>query len=278
MKIILSGSGVRYPVHVGALKRLVETGKPIEAIAGVSGGAIVATAFASGFDWKHNDLEKLVLGTLPGENDLIDTRFWVIGKPYGRIKGRKFLKKFKTLFNRKFGSMLIPLHLVTVDLPANKHLIWNESNSPDADVALIVRASISIPVVFDYVPIPAKWHTETAHLTGTIPHVDGGVANNFPIDMFGDGKDVVGIKLVSTNETQRTKIDGFKSYVGAVIDTMVTATENEHIDSAIFARVLRVPTSISGLDFNITKKQAKMMIKEGYDYVDQAIKSGRLDI
>ena len=282
MKVVLSGSGMKYPAHVGGLKRLHEYCKAhnteITDIAGVSGGAIIATAYASGYDWDNKDLEKLVLDTLPGPNKLIDTRYWVWREPFGYIRGKKLHKKFKNLFKRRFSSMSRNLHIVTVDLEGGKHLIWNGANSPNADVSYIVRASMSIPAVFNFVRLPAQWHKETKHLKGRIINVDGGVANNFPIDMFGTDTDVVGLTVKSSKQPKRTKIKNLRGFLSRTLDTMMLALEQEHIEDAMYARIIEMSVSAGTLEFNVSKKSAIKMMEEGYKAVDTAIKEGKIQL
>ncbi|MCP4420803.1 MAG: hypothetical protein GY805_29690, partial [Chloroflexi bacterium] len=48
--LVLSGGGARALAHIGVIRALVEAGVPIDAIGGVSGGAIVTGLWAMGLD------------------------------------------------------------------------------------------------------------------------------------------------------------------------------------------------------------------------------------
>jgi len=255
MKVVLSGSGMRYPAHVGALKAIIDSGIDITEIAGVSGGAIVAAAYASGwgFDDEFKSLEALVEDTLPGPNNLIDKSYWPFSAPYGVIKGVKLLKQFEKVLVPTMEKTHIPLYILTTDLETGGGFIWSSDKHPKVSVPLLVRASISIPIVFEYV------------MLGWKIHVDGGVANNFPVDLFEPLSDVIGIKIVTKKTNKRFKIDSFTSYLSAVINSMLSAQEREHEEDAVHARIIRIETDTDSLGFEIDEKGAQKLMLSAYN-------------
>lgn len=252
MKVVLSGSGMRYPAFVGVLRALEAYNLSPTRIAGTSGGAIVAAAYASGYGFtKDKNLADLVLSTLPLENNLLDTNWWPFSKPYGLYKGNKILSKFRDIFPDNIGHTRIPLSIVTCNLETKQPVVWDSISGGEQELAVLVRASMSIPFVFDYVKINKQIH------------VDGGIANNFPIDLYGSGSDVIGVKIVSKNPKKQS-ISGLSDYSLAILDTMLTAHENEHIEDALFANTIFIQTDVSSLDFKLSRKQAQELMTDAY--------------
>ena len=64
VKLVLSGSGTRYPCFIGTIQRLLEEGYEIEEVCGTSGGAIIAAGFASWYDpEKPEEIVKVIQHT-----------------------------------------------------------------------------------------------------------------------------------------------------------------------------------------------------------------------
>lgn len=254
MKIVLSGSGMLYPIHVGAIKRLLECGC-IDEICGTSGGAIVGAMIASGMD----NFEDMVLDNLPADSNLLDPSFLNL-RHYGLMSGKKIQEMFQKFYVKKFKDAVIPLKVITVDLNSKKHCIFGTKETPDFPVAKAVRASMGIPGIFS--PISINNHM----------HVDGGVVANFPLDIYGTAKDVVGIRI-KPSIYRENSILNVKDYISSIIGTMMDSLANSSIDAAIDARVVTIPTTRSGLNFMLSRNEAEEMIEEGYLFVDKWLKT-----
>lgn len=253
-----------YPAHVGALQRIEESSSSLTHLCGVSGGAIVAAARASGFEGKN--LTDLILNTLPGQNQLIDYS-WLPWKNYGVIKGDRILEAFRSYFAPTFQAAFeatgIELSVITTNLSTRAFKVWNRLETPQADLPLAVRASMSIPLVFRYVDIDG------------CPHVDGGVLSNFPLDIYGSGEDVVGVRIyknadpIAPGDPEYLRdFHNFPEYLNAILDSMLTAIVREHVEDAVFARLMRVHITggdYTTLAFDLTRSQALSLIQLGYD-------------
>ena len=248
IKVVLSGSGTLYPIHAGALHALVDEGHEIEAMCGVSGGAIVAAAVASGYD-PGRMLNELILDTLPGPNGLIDWSWWPFRKK-GLIKGKRIEKEFERRFVPTFGEAKIPLALGVADLSKKKHYLPNSNSNSNLSLPRMVRASISIPGVFQEVKIGDRYY------------VDGGLVANFPLDAFGTGENVLGLRIMP--QGQQTDINGLVGYFKAAFQTMLQAASQEHIEDAVYARTIPLETEESVLDLNMTRQKAEELIEFGY--------------
>lgn len=280
-KLVLSGSGTRYPCFIGAIKRLLEEGIQIDEVCGTSGGGIIA----AGLGWKYNKdnpletikfLEELALNILPGQ--LLDPH-WVnfafsvdlrnLFKPgkkvisrntNGVFKGRKILKELRKKLPKDL-ELSIPVRITTFNTNYKKAKIWTPEDG--VELALLVRATMSLPFIFDPVKIRGDLHT------------DGGATANFPLDVFGEEADVIGIAFES--DGGRSDVDDKFDLAGAHIDGMMMATMNEDIrDAGARARVCRIRTTHGGLNLNMNRRQVRDQIREGYDSMSKWLESNKL--
>jgi NTE family protein len=256
IKVVLSGSGLLYPLHAGAISRLTESFE-IEEIAGVSGGSIIAALVASGKS--SEDIKQVVLDTAPGDNLRLIDPSWFPPLSWGLIKGHAFLDVFRQEMSRTFGHTVIPLHVGTVNIDTQESVVFSSHETPDADLPLAVRASMSVPFAFTPVEINGN------------RYVDGGVAVGFPLDIFGSGEDVIGIKVVS--DPERKPVESLLDYGFAVLGTMMGAIDKEHMEDAVFARTIRVKTTKSGANLLMNRGEALDLYNQGYTQVSKALNS-----
>lgn len=263
IKLVLSGSGCLYPVHVGAVLRLAEAGYVFEEVCGTSGGSIVAAALASGYP-ANNELVRMVKNTLPAKNGLIDLSIFSLTFHWGLIKGDKIEKTFHKYFVKKMSETRIPLHVVTTNLDKQEVKLFSTKETPDMSVSQAVRASMSIPGVFAPVKIDGDLH------------VDGGLMANYFLDLFGTGDDVIGLRFKSVSDEKKgTKVKNPIEYIERCIDSLIQGSTNEHIDDATFARTIILESKHNGLDFNMTDSDVDEMIEEGYKSADKWLKMYR---
>lgn len=268
IKVVLSGSGTRYPVHVGGLIRLVEEGYEIEEICGTSGGAIVAAGIASGHK-VGPELVEIMKDLLPSKRKLIDYSLWSLFFKWGFVKGEKITELFKEYAPKVFEDTVIPLHVVTTNLDRRSPRIFSTDSTPGACVATAVRASMSIPGVFAPVKIDNEYY------------VDGGVTGNFVLDIFGTGENVFGLRFgdvkrfANWKDAPRTPIKGVADYIDANIESMINATMREHIDDAMFARTITLDTKHGGLNFKMTESDVDEMVEDGWKSVDKWLEEAK---
>jgi NTE family protein len=209
LTLALSGGGARGIAHVGALRAFEEAGIPIDAIAANSMGAIVGGIYATGRN--AADLETIVrsmdwASLFSGRSD---RRTLPVGRRtdrYASTAGVSFDGKTLRLpggllaehrVNRfliehlspagyvaggDFDRLAIPFRAVAGDLATGDAVVLSKG-----DLALAVRASMSIPLFFP----PVDWQGRKL--------VDGLVVDNLPIDVaraFG-GAVVVAVDVSS---------------------------------------------------------------------------------
>lgn len=200
--LALGGGGARGVAHISVLRTLEELKVPVDCIAGTSMGALVGALYASGMSL--DDIEKLVL-TMPWDEMFNDSLArpeqtfrrkrdddLVLSQPGigigpkgvrmapGLLAGERILLTFQKLVEPvatidNFDNLPIPYRAVTADINSGAAVVID-----GGDLALAMRASMSIPGVFPPVDIGGK------------VLIDGGVASNLPVDAVrAMGADIV---------------------------------------------------------------------------------------
>lgn len=244
--LALGGGGGRGFAHLGVVKALRQLGVPIHCIAGTSIGAIIGGAVAAGSedvvmqwadtpDWKK--LPRLFL-----EFHIPRT---------GLLRGRKieeFLRQ--NLPAGEFSGLKMPFAVVAADFNTGNEVVIR-----DGDVPAAIRASMSIPGVFDPVLLNGQML------------VDGCLVNPVPVDVCRSlGADVViAVDInASKSKVSRRKIED----VGIIdaVDTMFTIYTNNLTRRNLIAHppdLLLCPElrDIIMLDF----RDVKELAAQGYD-------------
>ena len=206
--LVLGGGGALGAAHVGVLKALESADVPIDYIAGTSIGAVVGGLYASG--WTAQQLDSLFnsqewLDLLTDRDSRYseqlyniddDGMLYIMGIPIMRLKSKDKTISFDITKlgalrgdsisarldkltghrgNIDFDTLPIPFRCVSFDVLTMQEVVHDKGNLPDA-----MRASMSLPGVFK----PLKTDTQLL--------IDGGVANNLPINVVREmGADIV---------------------------------------------------------------------------------------
>lgn len=169
--LALSGGGAHAAAHAGVLRALDREGIPVSGIAAVSGGALVAAAWAGGAD-----LEKLVQGAAG-----LHPWMWVRGWGGGLLSGSRLgamIDEFLPV--AAFEGLKVPVRVLATDVDTGEAVVFTRGNLRDA-----VRATCSFPGVFPPVVLEGR------------RFVDGGVSEVVPVRvaraMAGDAGAVVAV-------------------------------------------------------------------------------------
>ncbi|MFA5830431.1 MAG: patatin-like phospholipase family protein [Candidatus Paceibacterota bacterium] len=144
--LVLGSGSARGFVHIGIIKALERNNIPIDYIAGTSMGAFIGGLYAATKDIAS--IEKLALDTDWKQMlMLLDPSFG-----NGFIAGDK-IKEFirVSLHGVGFSNLKIPFSAVATDIIAGEPFVFR-----DGDLAEAIRASISIPFVFQPVSFKGK--------------------------------------------------------------------------------------------------------------------------
>ena len=208
--VVLGGGGAKGVAHIGVLKVLEEVGIPIDIVAGTSMGAIVGGLYAIGYspdeikrmvelqDWDMLLSDKVKRSHLlfpekeKAERYIVSLPFGLEKKDRvidGVVKGQNLQNLFSDLTigyhdSVDFNSFLIPFACVAVDMVSGKDYVFHKGSLP-----LAMRASMAIPAVFTPVRLDS------------MVLVDGGLNNNYPVDVaLAMGADIViGVDLATSD-------------------------------------------------------------------------------
>ena len=169
--LALSGGGAHAAAHAGVLRALMREGLPVAGIAGVSGGALVAAAWAGGAD-----LENLV-----DQASRLHPWTWVRGWGGGLLSGTKLgmmIDEFLPVPD--FAGLRVPVRVLATDVDTGQPVVLREGDLREA-----VRASCSFPGVFPPMVLDGR------------RLYDGGISEVIPVrlarDMAGEGGVVVAV-------------------------------------------------------------------------------------
>ena len=146
--VSLGGGFARGMAHIGVLQVLEEHRIPIDYIAGVSAGAIVAAAYASGAS--PQEIAKVAVSMRFG-----DVARWTFAKLGFCCTDRMGGLLSRLLKCSRFEDMKKPVAVVATDLKTGNPVTFGGVG----DVGLAVRASCAFPGIFQ--PIRLEGHTLT---------------------------------------------------------------------------------------------------------------------
>ncbi|HEY7923529.1 MAG TPA: patatin-like phospholipase family protein [Vicinamibacteria bacterium] len=169
--LALAGGGAHAAAHAGVLRGLAKAGIAVAGIAGVSGGALIAAAWAGGAD-----LDQLI-----EQASGLHPWMWVRGWGGGLLSGSKLgalIDEFVP--TATFEALRVPVLVLATDVDTGEPVVFRSGNLRDA-----VRASCSFPGVFP----PFLWNGRRL--------VDGGVIEVVPVrltrELAGDEGAVLAI-------------------------------------------------------------------------------------
>lgn len=175
--VVLSAGGLRGAAHVGVLRRLVQHGVPIDAIVGVSAGAIIAAYYAAvglDFDELIRDAE-----LFRGRHLLAHSLNVQLGHRFGRQFAAKcgvIPERLRQLHAAQFDRLhhdIRRLGIVCHDLVSGRPRYFATGADRGVTIAAAVQASASIPFLFPSVHVTCE--EERLRLT------DGGISDAVPL-------------------------------------------------------------------------------------------------
>jgi NTE family protein len=261
LTLVLSGSGTKFYAFLGAIRELVRAGYSFNAFRGTSGGAIVAAAMAFYYDGTVASVEKAIdLAVNIPLNKAKDRRWfsdmlWPWGGPKGRFKGKRILKLLRQNLPPDFDDLRWPCAVSAFQVNlARKRTIMLESG----DLPLAVRASMSIPGVFDPVTIGSKLL------------VDGGWQFNLPLP--ADGTPFIALSIGDPQGgDQYIDISNTFALFGALVDGALDASMMAAIQRAADdfggdpkkVPIIPLRSGLDGLDFNMSRETKLKGVETG---------------
>lgn len=201
--IILSGGGARGYAHAGVLQALEEMGIFPDAVAGVSAGSIIGTAYAAGMNakelWDFAQGANLRKALFPNMS-------------FSGLISLNYVHDYlaKHIPHERIEDLPRPFTIGVSNLNSGEIELWTEGPLREA-----VMASCSIPLVFH--PVEIDGHI----------YVDGGLLMNLPVPALRDKcRKIIGVNLMPQIPLTNEKLKGPLSMTSIAIRCFYLAVIN----------------------------------------------------
>ncbi len=186
--LVLSGGGAKGWAHIGALRALLESHIPIDAIGGVSAGALVGSLYTLNYNYEETyHLFERLLGAAHNVVSLKNFCWPAISL----FNCEDFTLEIQKIFGtKKIENMWLPYFCVTCNLGTYKEathrsgLLWEKT-----------RGSVAVPGLVPPMVINGQLH------------IDGGIINNLPVntmrDILGSEGKIIAIELLNRSSDQQ---------------------------------------------------------------------------
>ncbi|HZJ79760.1 MAG TPA: patatin-like phospholipase family protein [Dysgonamonadaceae bacterium] len=241
--LVLSGGGAKGFAHIGALKVFEEENIPITLITGNSIGTIVGALYSLGYSaqdiedfTREQDWEMLLLDEVPRKlqspfkQDFehkyllqlnFDTKDRKLSLPSGYVKGNNILNLFSGITANisdsvNFSDLPIPFSCVAYNIGTGKEEVLSHGHLPTAMLSSMAFPGALSPVSFNDMLL-----------------VDGGVINNFPVDVAKNmGADIIiGVDLKQVQD-QDSNSGSITSILMGIINQIEVEKHNKNIELA----------------------------------------------
>jgi len=276
--VVLGGGGIRSWAHIGAIKAILESGFPIDAIGGSSAGAIVGGYYALNetYEDARQQLQELSVAT--------NRSIAVTNLTYPAVSffnGKDYTEKQKDMFGSiKIENLWLPFFCVTCNLSRNTQVVhrrgylWRK-----------IRASTAVPGIFPPVVIHNKIH------------VDGGIINNLPVDVMKNITNsfsmIIAVQLIhhDVDDTNYTfppilpftvtvlsklhiayKNYKFPPFVDTFLRALLVGSSVKQRENSLMADILVAPDLSDYSLLKIDKNQETEIMEIGYKTTIKAIK------
>ncbi len=265
--LVLSGGGARGAAHIGVLEVLDRLHVPIDAITGTSMGAVVGGLYASGLsaqeigvvanslNWQdafHDRPPRTELTFRRKEEDEsflvnfpLGVRDWSFQLPKGLIKGQSLEMLLRRLTlpvatTASFDNLPTRFRAVATDLATGEPVVMN-----GGDLASAMRASLSAPGLF--VPVERDGRVL----------VDGGVADNLPIDVARSmDVDVLIVVNVGAPLFARDRLGSATAISNQMLSILIRRDATRQLETLTPSDILISPSmgNASSFDFGIVPR------------------------
>lgn len=236
--VVLSGGGAKGFAHVSVLKELQRLGVQVDYIGGTSMGAIVGGMYAAGYTpdqiekiIRDLDFVSIIQDNISREDKSYFEKSFLekttvslpikgksIGLPLGLSKGQNVLNFLTELLApvdniTDFSKLPVPFFCIATDIESGEEVVLEKGSLP-----LALRASASFPSLLNPVEINNRLL------------IDGGVANNFPVDRMKErGADIIiGVNVQGTL-LNREKLSSVASLLSQIVNFQMYKKSDEQI-------------------------------------------------
>lgn len=269
--LVMSGGGAKGIAHIGVIKALEENNIPIDYVAGTSMGAIVAALYAMGYtpdemialikskdfvSWSTGEIDaKYIYYFRRPESTPTFINFKLNKQkgisnllPQSLINPLPMNLGFLSIFapytaacRGDFDKLFVPYRAVASNIYEKKAVVFDSGDLGDA-----VRTSMTFPLVFKPIEIDS------------IPLFDGGIYNNYPIDVMQ--RDFAPDFIIGSNVTN-AKTDKIQKDIVGQIESMIIHETNYNIPDEVGISIHTDLQMYELLDF----PKADEIARKGYE-------------
>ncbi|MEM7034771.1 MAG: patatin-like phospholipase family protein [Chloroflexota bacterium] len=222
--LALSQGSAKGLAHIGVILALRQANIPIDIVAGSSIGSLFGAFLAAG--WQDEQFYQFAEDT----QEIVSKKWnWDINLPpkAGIIKGARVRNLIEEwLEGKNFTDLKTPFHCVAADIVSGTEVVFGTDQPHKAHLADAVRASISLPILFN------PWEINGQYL------MDGGLVNPIPAKLLRDkGADIVIVSNVvepldSTRNAGADKMPGFLKIIGNIVTLAADELAQSQVDLA----------------------------------------------
>ena len=230
--LALSGGGAHVMAFIGCIRVMEERGllQNIKEFVGASAGSLLALMLTLGFD--AEEIREFVRANLTNEKSLkISLKdAWKITKTFGFDDGENIIELIHLILDQKKRDRTITFielakltgkNLVITVANVNRESVefMCVDNTPDLDVCTAIRASTSVPILYQPVLYKEEYY------------VDSLFFNNFPIDFFkrwSTEKHTIGLNIVMRKTSVNSIWDFFRNLFHGTVHAR-TAGDHEMV-------------------------------------------------
>ena len=268
--LVLSGGSIRGYAFIGAIKALTEFNilNNITTFCGTSIGGVISLIL--NLKYTYNELYAILIKLHIQDLQHITTdNILNFFYEYGIDSGDNIIRVIDILIKAKVGNPSITfkelynitkkkLIVTSVCVNTQSIIYYNYEDTPDEPVSLSIRKTISVPFLFK--PVKDKG----------LLYVDGGLINNFPINLFENEKDkTLGILLYDEVLETDNSINSFDKYFTVLLDCIFKDTIRNNLKQY---HIIVLKTNTNFLKFDISLEEKIQLMDLGYDLVINFLK------
>lgn len=265
--LALGGGGIFGYAEVGALTELEKyaTYLQVESVCGTSVGSIISTLYAIGYTTSemYDIIFSLDFATLIQDSYIPYINLYI---KYGMYAAKKLEDKIEELITQKtnvknctFSQVDMNLTIVATNINQQKPYFFNKTNTPMMVISKAVRMSVSYPIIM----MPVFYEGDYWG--------DGGEFLNYPITIFENMEETIGITFAAHNENKdgtlkiRTNIDTSTEYIKSLASTISRSAYISQITPAHLNRsvVIEITEDVTSMEFNISTDKKKIIYECG---------------
>lgn len=253
--LTFEGAGIFGISYVGALSVLKEHSilNGIKRYSGTSSGSLIAALLS--MNCSVEKIHDIMLETDWGS--FLDTRCCCTGIfntifKFGYNIGKRKEKTFRRILDKITGIRDITfrqahrkyhkeLYVCAINITIEMPVYFSYDYSPDMPIYKALHMSTAFPYVFS--PIKYNGHH----------YVDGGIMENYPIEVFNDKKRSLGLKIISSDTKPKTASNIYK-YSTCILSSTLRALDDKdtipYKDQTIFIKIPKQGLLTSVLDID----------------------------